>query len=477
MRKWRVAWLVAVIGLSLFVVVQSNAQTDSGWSLAEPLGLLQPGNAPSFPEIAGDPFGQVHVVATSNWTDGVDLPNGTVLYTYWDGYRWSTPVDILVSQEGSVTAVHQFASDENGTLYLLWTSLRGGLYLSRSTSLYPDTAQAWDTENLAVQGTGGDIAVQDSQQFAIAYIDNNRHVMFQRTEDGGQTWSVLTKVWSPPADNFAAFTLRLAIDAQGVYHAAWTETAAELNYNPSGVWYARSLDGGASWQDFWYVPDEGSFINIGFDNENNVHLLWNHNVGSKDGRYHAISHDGGQSWSEPQWIFPGLSGRTGYPQTYLDNKGQLHQLTSGHPGLPNSESEIYYTQWLGDHWGDLTTIGDEPLSDGEEGPVVAVVGGNQMYVVWRNNTIMDIMYAAIQLEANEETLTSLNNFSSNDRNEDPLLTQDVVESVDDITANNSPTLSGSRPISRQTTAFPIILISIPALLFIGVVIIWQLKRS
>lgn len=385
-------------GLLLIALFQMNvfhayAQDQEGWTQAVPLGLLTPDYKVASPEMTVDIYGFVHVVAPRNSPEGMAKPfDGTIIYTYWDGKGWSDPNDIIVAQDGEEVSIEEFVSTSQGSLHLLWWTLNGYLYWSHADALEASSAHAWKTMDLVPGATGGDLVVRDEEDIAVIYIQDNDEVVFQRTLDGGATWPIWTEIWAPPTERQASRLARLAIDGNGVYHVAWTETDADLNWSPSGIWYARSIDGGSTWMDFNNIRDMGSYANIGFDSDGNVHLLWDHNVSSVDGRYSAFSIDGGKNWTEPEWIFPGLSGRTGYPRLFLDSEGTLHQITSGFGR--EGTNHIFHSQWLGDRWSDLVLISEGVGNS--EGPAAAIVAGNHLFVGWRSWDMHDVVYSEFQ---------------------------------------------------------------------------------
>ncbi len=401
----RCTWgnIILVLALTILNALPLYAQGTSVWSEPQRLNMWDSDNNPDFPDLVADPFGRLHVVTVRNYADA--NASGLIYYSRLDDQGWSPPIDILAAPNRNSSRVERFVAGENGRLFLLWSELNNGLFWSYSTSLDAASANAWNTHLLVPGATLGDF-VLNGDEIDFIFVDNNRDIFFRRSTDGGDTWQPDVPVWSVTSNNQAIFTVRLAKDKDDILHIAWTETDAILNWNPSAVWYARSLDGGQTWQDLLQIPDEGSYINIGFDALGNIHLLWNHNVGSEDGRYHAISADGGQSWGEPQWIFPGLSGRTGFPQMILDSAGNLHQFTSGRGmGL---EGGVYHSLWLGDRWEDPTLISKAVPEDNNEGPTVAITSGNLLQVVWRNNfQIHDSLYAYSSVDTPEQPLLPL----------------------------------------------------------------------
>ena len=370
------------------------AQGIPEWSEPARLYLTDAEYELPFPVLSADAFGQVHVVAARNARAGTDAAaDGTIFYTRWDGQQWSEPLDIVAAPRGQGVSAEQLLTSSDGQLHLLWWSDQ--LYWSQANAWQANSAHAWMTQALVPGVSSGDLAIRKERDIAIAYIRGQDSVGFMHSLDSGRTWAIESVIWSAPSDLQACRDVRLEVDRLGTYHVAWTETDAASGWNPSGIWYARSPDGGETWTDYYHVPDRGSYVNIGFDSDDNVHLLWDHNVGSADGRYQDWSQDGGHSWRGPTQIFPGLSGRTGYPRTILDSDGTLHQVASGAGrGLSGG---IYYSRWSDDRWSEPILI--SAGVGNSEGPAVAMLGGTSLCAVWRSWDDHDVFYATYETGA------------------------------------------------------------------------------
>jgi hypothetical protein len=466
-RYWAAFALLVGISLSTLPLF---AQAAKDWSEPMRLGLWDEDTLPNFPVLVSDPFGRLHVVTVRNYQG--EKSSGLIIYSRLDDKRWTTPVDVLASPNGRIADVERLAAGEDGSLYLLWSENNNGLFWSHSSSLDATSATAWNTRLLMPGATLGDFVV-NGENVDLLYVDKNRDIYFQSSTDNGESFSQNVLIWSPKTNDQATFTVRLARGEDNILHAAWTETDANLNWNPSGVWYARSLDGGKTWQDFLNIPDQGSYANIGFDSHRNIHLLWNHNVSSEDGRYHAMSVDGGKTWSKPEVIFPGLSGRTGFPQLVLDNAGILHQFTSGR-GL-GLEGGIYHSLWLGDRWGTPVLISKPVPEDNNEGPTVAITSGNLFHVAWRNNfNIHDVLYSFDKTDAPEKPVLPMpvtlpsTNIEPSPTPERPTPSPPKVSKASATDAKSSEGYPGS------ASSLNLLLIGVmPAALLVTIAVVWN----
>lgn len=379
-------FVAAMIAASVVFTSGLSVQPSPGdWTTPEPLGLIDRDSLLPFPEIATDPYDHIHVVAARNPSSGTGT--ATIYYTQWNGQQWSSPTDILAAPAGETIQTQGILSDSNGYLYLLWIGV--DLNLSRAWAGLAEEARHWQTNTVLGEVTAASFTLLDDIEMSVASISNYRDIVFMLSLDLGETWARETIVWSPESQNQAARDVQLRVDRQGTYHLTWTETNAKLDWNPSAIWYVRSSDKGQTWSHSMRIPDQGSYVSIGFDAEDNMHLLWNHNVGSTQGRFHARSSDYGQSWTQPEWVFPGLSGRTGFPRTLLDSNRTLHQVTSGHGN--GCDDCIYYSQWNDNQWSDPIRISKG--IERSEAPAIALTNGNTIFAVWRAWDINDIVYS------------------------------------------------------------------------------------
>ncbi len=314
-----------------------------------------------------------------------------ILYAKKDLGGWHDPVDIVAALPGQSVWPERLAA-HGTTLYMLWIASGDGVYLSKAPLASTDAVTTWDRAWVTSEAISADLIVHDGDHLAVAYIDRSYRLWWLFSSDGGASWPEETLIWSPPSISKASRNVRIVSDGQGTYHIVWTETDAALDWNPSGIWYARSLDQGQTWQDYCYIPEQGSYVNVAVDADAVIHLLWNRNVGTVDGRYHAMSLDGGQTWTEPSWIMKGLSGRTGYPRMVLDRAGVLHQLTAGQ-GL-GRRGAIYHSTWSGEAWGPSELVSPDEKELGYEGPALALTNGNILHAVWLDWSSADLMYSS-----------------------------------------------------------------------------------
>jgi len=321
-----------------------------------------------------------------------------VYYAYYNGQDWLSPVDVLVSPDQQSVSVGELVMLPDDGLALLWIGA-GELQLSRVAVENAQRANAWQTTPLfsGLASSSAYMAFSPPTTLYVVLVGRAYDVLFAQSSDLGNSWTEPSVVWTPANDGHAADDVRLCLDESGqVLHLVWHENARELGWNPNGVWYTRSEDRGASWENALFLPNHGSSPNCAYDGDGKLHMLWNNAVGSTDGRYHTWSEDDGLTWSEPRAIFPGLSGRTRAPALGIDSLGTLHVLTGAYS---ERKTQMFWSYWQGDRWATPQPISGDLVSN--ESPDLVVTNGNQLNAVWHfgSEDSSDIWFSTLHTDA------------------------------------------------------------------------------
>jgi hypothetical protein len=346
--------------------------------------------------LTADPWGTIHVAYPAWLGDEPLFDDGkvhlnTVMYTYNQNGKWTSPVDILVPPnpgEEGVFVNTVLVNPRSQQLFILWRS-DTGLYLSSAFVDGARSAQTWQTQMLSADTSyWGSLALNPIDNVMhIIYDSNFKDIYHIFSADNGHSWSAPELVASVPSGQVAFAGSRLVIDSHGFLHAVWEEEAAYRNWNSDAVWYARSVNNGGNWtitEVARSAPDQKSTggINVGFGKGDEVFLVWNRGAGSEDGRYYRRSLDSGATWSDAREIWPGTptlkGGQAGWSFPLLDGDSNLYLVTSieddqaAAEGVSNS---LRFAKWTGQDWGPsiyLTTC---------EFPDATVSRGNLLHIV------------------------------------------------------------------------------------------------
>jgi hypothetical protein len=241
-----------------------------------------------------------------------------------------------------------------------------------------------------------------------------------KSEDSGDFWRIAVQVSAPQGGAYA-LTCSLAVETNGRMHAAWAEarqTVAQAegvgNMPPSGVYYARSDDGGAHWSYPRVIAgEEQGEPAIDLDGRNEVHIFWS-GMGAAAGRYHTSLDGQSGEWHESERILDGGEGLLGAAALAVDSAGRLHAaiaLSSESLFAQASLGEIVTLSWWEGRWGDRYQV-SLPVMEAQiehSYPAMTVSGGNTLHLVWlatdqrdsqQDDSPVYLWYAARRLGAN-----------------------------------------------------------------------------
>lgn len=415
--------------------------------------------ASTYPAIAGDTQGRVHVIwsedvggETENILydrDGNALidsrgkainylihDGNTLYYSFWDGESWLPPMDIQMNPTGSIL-YPRLEVDSAGMLHAVWVGSAGdrtALYYSRVFSSHATNVREWTkptilAEDLLTAYYPVDIAAGANGELYLLYsrYQVDPGIYFIYSQDGGKSWSdplQIFRTYDELARKEGASTLRLAVDAADRLHATWTRYDA--GGNGKAIYYSNSEDSGrtwsapfeaASWQPGWYETDW--LVAGGAGDE--IHLVWE---GSADiaATYERVSQDGGRTWSQPRWILPKLVGENGFASLVVDSSDTLHLLIVKR-GDPDSIAHgIWHSSYRNNQWSEPVLVGSgydnlyemlDPLDQpdllgmmqgtftggGLRYQDAVVVNGNELFVVIVNEYDGDVWVNRAMLDA------------------------------------------------------------------------------
>lgn len=387
---------IALIGALLAVSFTPTSGQTVSWM--EPVQLSPSGSFSWFPDIAADRSGAVHVT----WASGVPGFDAVIYTTSMTGEVWEPVNDIAaIPQEnfGSAATRPAMAIDANGFLHLTYVDTTT-LYYSRVPVWDATKAGAW-TKRQVLSGnqtayfsemaidSKGVIHLVFTQNFPTVACLNCFHLYYRQSTDNGNTWT-------DPIDISGgvegAAKPQLLIDEQDYIHVVWEAGLGgglgQL-FDPTGVKYSASYDGGKTWSApyAYAVPDNPNLknITIGLDKNNSlVVVFW---ALPFDWVLYSVSIDSGLTWTNPLQI-PGVWGAAEIYKSNLDiysfakdSAENLHLIMVGRKGLEAQTVDVLDLVWDSENWEEPITIaayeGDVP-----EWPRAVVSRGNQLNVVW-----------------------------------------------------------------------------------------------
>jgi len=401
--------LVKIIHLLVvLVLLASGASTPSVVAQTGAMSWQRPVNLSNSPESSGRPaivtdaYGYVHVF----WSEevggksilnipGALIRNGnTILYTRWDGTSWTQPIDILLVPGDSVAEYVAATVDKENQIHLVWTG-NSDFYYSMAPAWKAQLANSWTTPEVVATGSArsqweSGIVADDSGNIHIAYATSgdDAGVYHVLSTDGGMTWQAPTRLSGAlDALEVSLSNVRIIADGGRRLHVIWQTNEAE-GFG-QGIYYTRSVDEGRTWavptQMAYKDPGEYgvTFPSIASVGESELHLIYVDGPWHI-GRYHRISQDGGETWSEPVHVFADFEGINGYPIFLVDGNGGLHLVITW-----RTRTQIggtYYARWLGTTWSPMElAVPETDQWPGAHWTAATMRLGNEIHVLFNTN--------------------------------------------------------------------------------------------
>jgi len=388
--------------------VQSLALAqESGELWNSPINISGSGDNPSSqPFLLADPAGVAHLFYSQRVRRALG-EGDTLMYAAWDGRTWSKPVDIFISPKNAINdsiSYPQAVIDEQGIIHLVWMGSPRypdySLYYSNVQANEAGSATTWSKPIEVANdltGTNSSIALAyeppDTLHAIFARVrqgvtpPEHRAISYTRSTDGGKTWSEPVDLYTiAEQTNGASNAKIIAVEPDRVY-ATWSEW--DDTGNGQKVYFARSLDSGATWEKPQVLAQtkageyERDWANIASLGNNQLVVMWE--GGFRAYRHAMYSLNGGETWSEPIDTFPGLIGENGYAEFAYDGAGKLHvfvaqRIREGNPENLAGDLGLWHSVWEGGTRWQRPTLagGPNPMVN----PTIAIINGNQLVASW-----------------------------------------------------------------------------------------------
>ncbi len=482
------------------------------WST--PVNLSNSPASSGRPAIVADGFGYVHLF-WSEEVGGESILNqpkalihdgNTIFYTRWDGVLWTPPIDVLFVPSETVADYIAVTVDSDNNLHAVWTG-QSNLYYSIAPSWQALSGHNWSKPVIvATDGARSpwafDIVTDAKRNVHIIYATRGDEVGVYHISsiDSGTTWESPIKL-SQSFDRLekSFSNVKIIADEKNHLHAVW-QTNEREGYGQA-AYYAHSVDGGATWttpfQMGYRDPGEYgvSFPHLVSVRESELHLIYIDGPWHI-GRYHRMSHDGGETWSEPLHILDQLEGINGYTIPLVDGAGGVHLIVTMRTRAEQTPG-TFYARWLLPTWSptELAVPETQLTGPGAHWTAATVRLGNEIHVVWNTNfsnlageiwhsrgTIPGV--AQIEAESIPVSDTPLPAPTTLTVLSPPVITPTVptpwlthVDTVPSAKAEqqSSPLLRLLMSPSSQVT--PLLIAAVPTMLLIAGVIIWMRRLA
>jgi hypothetical protein len=380
LKRTLIVMVVAAAALGLQIAAHRVLAQEGapGWSDPISIAVTEGNLASSVMVMVPDLAGRVHLFFPHHVDESV--PDGIDHMSWADG-QWTEPVNVLFNPDGSAAHYLRVISDAGGRLHLVWRGGNNRLYYSSAPAEQAGSGHAWLTPYPLGQTlpTQPGIAEAPDGSLWLAYADATQEdtISFTRLAASGEGWISAGRPVSAGTDIYPGH-VSLAIDDQGRLHLTWTTFEKPDGWPPAGVFYARSLDQGLTWQKRTVAEGDYGQSGVVLSRPDEVHIFWSSTVGG-DGTYHQYSRDGGQRWS-PERRFMERGGFSGLPSFAVDSAGDLHYMRGS--GV--------YTMWDGSTLVEpLAITTDEVCLQGQtscgERAQMTITTGNLLHVVFETD--------------------------------------------------------------------------------------------
>jgi hypothetical protein len=375
-------------GIGLLYV---HAQAINQWS--------SPALIPDFtnsrpPILIADQNKTVHAfydMPLDNLTDGF-------YYREWSlDQGWTQPVDFLLTLRTVPSPVQSVFLDKSGIVHLVYfgdLQENGNIYYTQAPITEADNATAWQkpyiigpaagpvvAATIFGDGVGTLIVLYSGQEDGVGLYEVH-------SDDGGLTWSDTTIVSLIEQKNNWPYSIRLALDSYGDFHAVWS-LVNDVGVG-TAIYYSRLESGQTEWTEpiLMAKRDPGDYSTTWPEmvvNGDELILVYQDSFPAT--KFMRLSKDLGRTWSDPVRPFPHI-GEYENPIIVRDGDGVLHMFLGNRIGDPGTHG-MWHSIWLGDGWSDLTPIVSGPRTNtfDPSAPQAVVSQGNVILVAWWNNVV------------------------------------------------------------------------------------------
>lgn len=320
----------------------------------EPINISDFASAP-------DANGYIHAVWVQSAMEGEGDSSKSILYARWNGTQWSKPVTVI-SFSGEFPAQLSLEVDSLERLLLSWIDKgTGDLLFSWAKLEKASSVSEWAIPKVLPSAsqinTSPDILTDGSGRIVSIYavpINENRGIYIVQSTDNGITWSLPSQVFDAVSAGWEKVEQpRICLSGDGVLHASFVRGTERFGQSV-GLYYSRSVDGGASWSDAQVLSEEAiQWQRVVCNTDQTVHVLWQAYDGLVFANLSLLSQDSGVTWGSPNNI-TGVNTSGSYVTVAADGQGVLHfiQLTrTTEERLANQEDVILRDiRWDGLNW-------------------------------------------------------------------------------------------------------------------------------
>ncbi len=308
-----------------------------------------------------DTKGDIHSIWVQSSLSDKGSQKFALEYARWDGKQWTKPEPVISSLDGIPMQI-SFITDIQGRLLLSWIDGESGdLLFSWANLDGANLASNWETPMSLPSPSrlvgSSDIVVDGSGRIVVAYViplNEERGIYIVQSTDSGRSWSSPVRVFDAVSARWEKTgSPKISLTADGVLHLIFSRKSVRPG-QPVGLYYSRSVDGGATWMDAQSLSEgDIQWSEIVSYDEQTVHAVWQEFDGLVFANLSLVSQDGGVSWGKTLEV-TGVNDSLTPVALATDGVGKLHfiqLLKNSNATTLNQESLILQDwKWTSSSW-------------------------------------------------------------------------------------------------------------------------------
>ncbi len=308
----------------------------------------------------------------------------SLFYVQAEKEKTSRSVEIVKPAEGTYNpqlslVVERQPDDEDNLLHMVWSGGQdGGILYSYALASEALAPISWSLPTVISGASVGEmpagaawpqlLVVPDHQLYVLYDIPLNekRGIYLVYSSDSGKSWSAPVQVFDAAKASWQMVDHpSLAVSPDGILHAAWVKRPLPGMGQPSGIYYARSVDGGSTWSVPLMAAEAGFDWPVLVSTQNQMNLIYlNTADGSLIQRFYALE-DASDS-TVPRWsaAFNILQEKV---QSQLDSPHRPFTISASQnsiylAGVRQGTTDLFYSTYSGEvgesRWaaGEVVTI-------------------------------------------------------------------------------------------------------------------------
>jgi hypothetical protein len=268
-----------------------------------------------------------------------------------------------------------------------------------SIQIQLDVAGENFNSNVRVDDTGVSITKQERPNIAIldnkvyiTWYDNRSgldHIYFTKSTDGGKSFDNNVRVDDAPINKAAACPSIAVDNSNNNIYVVWQDYRNSPSPYSVDIYFANSTDGGNNFNNNKRIIDEtgSNYQNVPCIAARNgfIGVVWEDQRG---GIYFTNSTDAGNSFGENKRVNDFSGTGFYYPKIAIDPDDTIYVVWEDNP---EGKFYIYFSKSTdgGNTFTSQKKVSDDPTTDGQRMPSIAVGSDGDIYIVWRDYRTSD----------------------------------------------------------------------------------------